>query len=241
MESIINKLNADDTLKMIIKEKVIKDLNNLSIDLNTYNISDKIKEYYDDKVEDFYFTIQNKFKKNQEIEYVNMEKMSNALNEFINKYLLNVINKNELNKYVMKLFTLLFPYKSKNISLDNWLKEANNTLNILSKLIKNYIKSNKKPIYLYHIKVTKKQLLTLMYNYMNFYDENDTRLNLYINIDKYATNKKISSRTSIPIILKHIYYKSKARNNVSYIGPIDFTGDIIHLICKMFIKEYKLK
>ncbi len=229
METSNKKLDTD------IKANIIYDIRN-------YNLNKKVKEIYNDKNNYFYLTIKRRLKANENINYMNMEAMSNALEEFINKYIFNEYDKNKLGEYNNKLFTLLFPAKIKKITIDEWLIQSNNILNDLSIFITKYIKSIEDSIYLYHnMKVTKKQLINLMYNYMNKHNINDERLNLYIDVNKHATNKFINNRTSITVLLKHIYYKSKTTDTESYIGPIGFKFDIIHLICKMFITIYKLK
>ena len=71
-------------------------------------------------------------------------------------------------------------------------------------------------------------------NKHNVYD----RLNLYNAINN-QTNKLINNKTSINVLLRHIYYKSKSTEIQSYAGPIAFTFDITHLVCNIFINLYK--
>jgi hypothetical protein len=243
LDTIINKLNTDSIIKNRIINLIKNDVTNKVIDIKNYDLNKKVKELYKKEIEYFYFTIKRRLKANEEINYLNEEAMSDALEEFINKYIFNDYNNNnKLGEYNNKLFSLLFPVKIKKITLDEWLKNSNIIITDLSRNIANYIKSMEKMVFIHHnCKVTKNQLINLMYNYMNKFDVNDERLNLYIDVNKHANNKQINCRTLIPILLKHIYYKSRTTETESYVGPISFKYDVIHLICKLFITTYKLK
>jgi len=241
LETIINKLNCDDILKKRIKESIINDVNKPSFNLKTYNLRKKVKEYYDNELKYFIITIKRRLKTSEDIDEENMDKMSNALEEFINNYLLNYKKADKLFKYVDKLFDLIFPVKIKKISMEEWIKKSTIIIDKLTIIIEKYISSMHDNIYLNHIKISKTQLINLMYNYMNKHDIKEERLNLYIDINKHATNKQISSKTSLPIMLKHIFYKSNTTDMESYVGKISFGYDIIHIICNIFIKKYKSK
>jgi len=235
LDNILVTINGDKEIKKEITDKITYDMTKSSFNEKKYNLKKKVKEYYEELTNIFLFTIKKRLKATDKLEEEHLESMVDVLGSFINIYIFKTKTKDLLFEYSKRLYDILYARRIYKLGIDEWLEKSTEIINPLNRLVKKFIKAMKDSYKLSHIEVTEKQLLNLMYNFMNKHNDDD-RLKLYIDVNKYST-KNINSKTSENVLLKHMYYKSYS--NKSYHSAFEYNSDMIHLICIIFTKMYK--
>lgn len=237
IDKILNKYNITRELKELIKQKAKFNINYYKFNNNKKKINYEIKYFYNRYVKILSNCINKKIRLTTEIDYLDMEVMIETLTDFINKYILTSSNKS-FNLYLIKIFKLLHKYNYKKFTLEKWLTIISKICDEFNTYIDIFIINFDKYINIAHTNINKKQLENLLINYMNKFDYNNNRLELYTGIDD-NDNNLLDANTSILKLSKHIYFKTYSETK--YTGQIALSYDLIHLICKLVLIKLKNK